>query len=228
MMIAGMVKSSLVDYPELVAGVLFVPGCNYNCFYCHNRSLLDGTHDIIEQQEVTDFLKKRVGLLDGIVITGGEPTLQKDLISTLREIKELGYKIKLDTNGSSPVTIAQLLQYGLCDFYAIDYKAPAARYQEICGRGANAETVLKTIGLLLDNQADFEVRTTVIPQLLEADLMCMAKELPVVPRYVLNRYRTPEKYLSVDRDRIAAKPYTQAQIDALKVLISTRQPNVLM
>ena len=228
MIISGIVKSSLVDYPGMVAGVLFVPGCNYNCFYCHNRSLLDGTHDELDLQAIKDFLKKRAGLLDGIVITGGEPTFQKGLISYIREIKSLGYKVKLDTNGSSPLLIAQLLHEGLCDYYAVDYKAPSARYQEICGSKANADTVLKTIGLLLDEHANFEVRTTVIPQLDEDDLICMAEELPVVPRYVLNRYRFPEQYLPDDHDRIMKKPYTQSQIDIFKKIIQNRQPNILI
>ncbi len=225
MIVSGIVKSSLVDYPGLVAAVLFVPGCNYNCFYCHNRFLLDGSQGILNLTEIKDFLKKRSGLLDSVVVSGGEPTLQKGLISYLREIKELGYRIKLDTNGSSPFVIAQLLREGLCDYFAVNYKAPAARYQEICGDGACAEPVLNTIGQLLERQADFEVRTTVVPQLTEEDLLVMALELPVVPRYVLNRYRFPEKYLPGDRERVLEKPYTQEQIDAFKTVIKDRQPH---
>jgi len=228
MIISGMVKSSLVDYPGQVAAVLFVPGCNFNCFFCHNRFLLEGAHNIINLKEIKDFLIKRTGLLDGIVITGGEPTLQTGLISYLREIKELDYKIKLDTNGSSPFVIAQLLQTGLCDYFAVDYKVPAARYPEICGNSASAGPVLKTIGLLLEHQAGFEVRTTVIPQLNEEDLLCMAKELPVVPRYVLNRYRVPERYLPEDQNRILETAYTQEHVNALKMVIKGRQPNVLI
>ena len=226
MTISGIVKSSLVDYPGIVACVLFVPGCNYNCFFCHNRSLIDGTHDLINSQYVKDFLVKRVDLLDGVVITGGEPTLQPDLISYMQMIKGLGYRLKLDTNGSSPQVIAQLLQAGLCDYYAVDYKAPAIKYQGICGNSANAETVLKATGLLLDHHADFEVRTTVIPQLSEEDLVCMANELPFVPRYVLNRYRKPDKYLLCDQLRVEQTPYPQAQINVFANLIRAWQPNV--
>lgn len=108
-------------------------------------------------QYIKDFLFKRVGLLDGVVITGGEPTLQPDLISYMEMIKRLDFRLKLDTNGSSPQVIAQLLQAGLCDYYAVDCKAPAVKYQRICGNSSNAETVLKAIGLLLDHYADFEV-----------------------------------------------------------------------
>lgn len=227
MTISGIVKSSLVDYPGIIACVLFVQGCNYNCFFCHNRSLIDGTHDLISLQYVKDFLTKRAGLLDGVVITGGEPTQQPDLVSYIEMIKGLGYRLKLDTNGSSPQIIAQLLQLELCDYYAVDYKAPSVKYQEICGRSSNAKMVLKTIDLLLHHHADFEVRTTVIPQLGEEDLVCMAKELPVVPRYVLNRYRKPEKYLPCDQLRIEQTPYAQAQMNVFADLIRTWQPNVI-
>lgn len=227
MIISGIEKSSLIDYPGLIACVLFVPGCNYNCFYCHNRSLIDGTHDLIETGVVEDFLKKRLGMLDGVVITGGEPTLQSDLISYMRMIKDLGYKIKLDTNGSSPQIIEQILKNDLCDYFAVDYKAPSLRYKEICGNDANAETVLNTIKLLLESQAEFEVRTTVIPQLTENDLKCMASELPVIPRYVLNRYRPPVKFLPCDKDRIEKKPYTQFQIINFVNTVKSIQPNAI-
>jgi len=227
MIVSGLVRSSLVDYPGQVAAVLFVPGCNYDCFFCHNRSLLDGSPSIIEFSAVMDFLKKRVGLLDGVVISGGEPTLQKGLISRLREVKALGYKIKLDTNGSSPVIVAELLQSGLCDYFAVDYKAPLRRYEEICGSGAAGETVLKTINLLVAAQADFEVRTTVIPQLNEDDLLLMAEELPVVPRYVFNRYRPPEKYLPADRDRVMTAPYPPEKLAALAAGLAGVQPNIV-
>ncbi len=227
MIISGMVKSSLVDYPGLIAGVLFVPGCNYDCFYCHNRSLIDGTHEILDLRYVNEFLIKRIGLLDGIVITGGEPTLQCDLLLFMDRIKKLGFKLKLDTNGSNPQVIRDLIRTGLCDYYAVDYKAPTARYGEICGCAANPENVIKSIELLLEAGSDFEVRTTVIPQLGKSDLVCMSKELPIVPRYVLNRYRKPERYLPCDKARIETKPYSQKEIEYFSDTICFNQPNVL-
>lgn len=226
MTVSGIVKSSLVDYPGLITCVLFVPGCNYDCFYCHNRSLLGGTREIMDLQKIQDFLVRRAGHLDGVVISGGEPTLQPGLVDYIQSIKNLGYKIKLDTNGSSPGAVASLLQRGLCDYYAVDYKAPAARYRDICAGAADAGAVLNTIGLLLESGSDFEVRTTVIAQLSEDDLICMARELPKLPRYVLNRYRKPNTYLPRDRGKIAQKPYTQEQIGRFAEVISKYQPNV--
>ena len=224
MIISGMAKSSLLDYPGLISCVLFVPGCNFDCFYCHNRELIDGTAETLKTDDVMEFLKKRRELLDGVVITGGEPTLQSGLQDFIREIKDLGYKVKLDTNGSNPGIVKELLSGRLCDYYAVDYKAPAAMYEEICG--APADGVLETINLLLGYGADFQVRTTVIPQLGKKELLTMAHELPLLPRYVLNRYRKPEKYLPRDKEKVERTPYTEEHIAELADAIRGIQPNV--
>lgn len=227
MIFAGMVKNSLIDYPGLIACVLFVPACNYDCFYCHNRFLLSGDSDKLDLADVEDFLQKRQGLIDAVVISGGEPTLQKDLIAYLEKIRKMGYKLKLDTNGSNPEVIEKILDKGLVDYYAVDYKAPKGRYQEICGEKADPEQVLVTINLLLSQGADFEVRTTVIPQLKIEDMLQMARELPQLPRYKLNAYRIPEKYLPEDKERVEEKPYNREQIAAFTKEISFFQPQVL-
>ena len=227
MTIAGIVKSSLIDYPGQIACVLFTPGCNYDCFYCHNRPLIDGSYTTLELEDIRRFLKKRSGQLDGVVVTGGEPTLQPDLTTFLEELKQLGYNVKLDTNGSSPDVIKTVFDAGLADYFAVDYKAPASRYEEICGSGIQADSVLKTINYLSDKKADFEVRTTVIPQLGADDLIQMARELPPLPRYALNRYRKPESYLARDEEKVSVFPYTPLQIKALAETIVKWQPNVI-
>jgi pyruvate formate lyase activating enzyme len=225
--ISGLIKSSFVDYPGHIACVLFVPGCNYDCYYCHNRCLLDGSAERVAPGLIDDFLRKRAGLLDGVVISGGEPTLQKELIPFIKEIKKLGYEIKLDTNGSSPEVIQELLALGLLDYYAVDYKAPAHRYREICRSQRDAEIVLRTVDLLHCAKVPFEVRTTVIPQLHEEDLITMAKELPLLSRYVLNPYRKPERYLPCDAAKVDETPYTKGQIEAFAKAILPYQPNVM-
>lgn len=224
MLIEGMVKSSLVDYPGMASCVLFVPGCNFNCFYCHNRDLIIGTGSVIAVEEVFKFLNKRKGMLEGVVITGGEPTLYHDLIDFIKKIKALNYKVKLDTNGSNPQTVRAILKEEICDYFAVDYKAPHDRYPDICG--GKADNVLKTIDILTGHNACFEVRTTVFPSLTLNDLIQMAKELPAVPKYVLNKYRKPEKFLPGDTERINAAPYTIEQIQTFAVLLKKYQPNV--
>jgi len=225
MNISGIIKSSLIDYPGLISCVLFVPGCNYSCFYCHNRSLIDGSHILLTPQSVTDFLQKRVGLLDGVVISGGEPTLQSNLIPFLQMLRGLGYQIKLDTNGSHPEVVKELLALALCDYVAVDYKSPAEDYPKICGNGADARQVIETIRMLSEGEVPFEVRTTVIPQLGNEALMVMAKEIPVVPRYVLNRYKVPDKYLPQDEEKILKKPYSIEEIKSMAVSVTACQPN---
>lgn len=227
MTISGLVKSSLVDYPGLLSCVLFVPGCNYNCFYCHNRALIDGTHETLPLPYIYEFLKRRVGLLDGVVISGGEPTLCHDLIPFATKIKDLGFRLKLDTNGSSPEIIRKLLHLGLFDSFAVDYKAPIQRYPEICGCSMQGDDVLQSIELLHSANVSFEVRTTVIPQLYERDLLTMAKELPLLARYVLNPYRKPDLYCSCDKLKVEQTPYTKAQIEAFATMIFPYQPNVI-
>ncbi|XOQ43802.1 MAG: 7-carboxy-7-deazaguanine synthase [Clostridium sp.] len=228
MIIAGIQKSSLVDYPGLVSCVLFTPGCNYDCFYCHNRFLLSGPHEILNLNSIYAFLKKRVGLLDAVVVTGGEPTLQPDLIETLKSLHEMGYQVKLDTNGSNPKVVSNVLESGVCSYFAVDYKAPASRYKEICGPDADAEKVQKTVNLLLQSGVPFEIRTTVIPQLTDIDLLQMARELPVVPRWTLNRYRKPELYKPCDEERVHVLPWTQKQIYAFAEKMSALQPGMIM
>jgi pyruvate formate lyase activating enzyme len=226
MNIAGMAKSSLIDYPGLVSCVLFVPGCNYSCYYCHNRSLLDGPYRIMPVETVVAFLKSRTGLLDAVVISGGEPTLQEGLAGFMEIAAGLGFKLKLDTNGSRPDVVERLSDQGLLDYCAVDYKAPSCRYKEICGGAAEIEQVQKTIDLLLRRGIPFEVRTTVLPLLSQDDLVQMAKELPLLPRYVLNRYRRPEKYLPRDREKVDIEPYTRELMESIAQLVAAYQPNV--
>lgn len=228
MILAGLVKSSLIDYPGLIASVLFVPGCNYRCFYCHNYDLIvrSPTPAILPTDLVLAFLQTRVGKLDGVVISGGEPTGQMDLPDFLERIKNLGFRIKVDTNGSRPDVIEQLVNDGLADSYAVDYKAPASRYQEIAGAGAIAGPVQATIGILLASRVDFQVRTTVVPQFDAQDMIVMARELPPVPSYALNPYRKPVHYHPDNQHRIDQIPKTREQILEFAQLMKPWQPHV--
>ncbi len=225
MRFAGLLKSTLVDYPGMVACVLFAAGCNMDCFYCHNRPLAENRLPALTQREVRGFLASRAGMLDGVVISGGEPTVCLGLVYELKWLKSLGYKVKLDTNGANPRVVERILEKGLCDYFAVDYKAPAARYAEVCGRGADAQRVLETIRLLSESGAVFEVRTTVIPQLSADDLLQMARELPPVPRYSLNRYRLPLAYPAAERERVLAPALTQWELERLAGELRTVQPN---
>jgi len=228
MIFSGIAKSSLIDYPGKISTVLFTPGCNYNCFYCHNRALIEDLSDHLDSTLLNEFLLKRQGVIDGIVLSGGEPTLHHDIAEFLRYLKQLGYLTKLDTNGSNPDVLQALLQASLLDYVAIDYKAPMVKYAEICGENSDASQVLNSIQILIASQISFEVRTTVIPQLSLDDLITMAKELPMIPRYVLNPYHKPLRYAAEHQHFIDEPPYPEKQIAEYAEIMKLYQPNVVL
>lgn len=225
MLVSGIVKTSLVDYPGKISCVLFVPGCNFDCFFCHNRSLIEGRKKPIYEKHLFNFLYERKDFLEGVVISGGEPTLQKDLEYFAHEVKSMGYKMKLDTNGSFPEEIDKFIRKGLFDYYAVDYKAPKKMYKSVCGKSASPEKVLETIALLSESGSKFQVRTTILPLLGENDLMEMASELPELPKYVLNKYIKPKEYPETKIDLVQQRPYTEDQIRDLADKVSHIQPN---
>lgn len=226
MKICGLAKMSTIDYPSELSAVLFTPGCNFDCFYCHNRLLLSGQAGDIPLDEITDFLKRRRGLLDGIVISGGEPTLQSDLIPFLRMIKNMGYLVKLDTNGSLPDVIAEVVRHDLADYIAMDYKSPFSRYPEICR--ADASGTIESLRLLRSSEISWELRTTVIPQLTLDDLLQMARDVDPLPRFVLKPYVKPELYLPEDKFRVSLAPYTAAQLYGFAEKLILLQPNTVV
>jgi pyruvate formate lyase activating enzyme len=228
MIFAGIVKTSLIDYPGKIATVLFTPGCNFNCFFCHNRRLIEDIDEILDMNEIEEFLLKRQGLIDGVVITGGEPTLHSDLIPYFIKLKSMGYFTKLDSNGSNPEVISKCIESNAVDYYAIDYKAPSNKYYDIARGDASFLKVQETIQLLIDNHQLFEVRTTVIPQLSLPDLIQMSEELPIVPKYVLNPYKVPINYLECDQEQINVPPYSEKQIAEFAETLKLYQPNVVL
>lgn len=190
MKIAGMQKNSFVDYPGKICAVVFTPGCNMDCFYCHNRDLIEGVHESITTvEEVLSFLEKRKGFLEGVVVSGGEPTLQKGLLPFFVELKRMGYSIKLDTNGTNPDVIEELLGTKLVDYIAMDFKAPYEKYSKICGREVDLHNIKKSMKLLMNSGVDYEFRTTLAPGLDKKDIVEMAKEISGARLYVLQKCR---------------------------------------
>lgn len=170
MKIAGLQKMTLLDYPGKVACTVFLPGCNYRCPFCHNAGLLENAPEDRKEEELLTFLEKRKGLLDGVCITGGEPTLQPDLPHLLAKIKALGYCVKLDTNGSNPAMLETLLEKGLVDYVAMDVKNSRERYGKTVGiPGMPLEKTEKSLRLLLSGRTDYELRTTCVEELHEEE-----------------------------------------------------------
>lgn len=192
MKIAGLQKNSFVDFPGKVSAVVFTPGCNMNCFYCHNKTLIStgNNEKLIDTDEVFQLLLERKGFLDGVVVSGGEPTVQKDLEEFLKEVKGLGYPVKLDTNGTNPQVIESLIKEKLVDYIAMDIKAPFDKYEKVCGMYVDLDRIKKSIGILKDGAVDYEFRTTVALGLDIDDIHKIAKEIIDARLYVLQNYRS--------------------------------------
>ena len=149
MQIAGFQKNSFVDYPGQIAAVVFCGGCNYNCWYCHNRHILRD-YPTIDEKEVFDYLERRKGAVDAVVFSGGEATLQADLADYMKRVKDMGYLVKLDTNGANPAALKKLLNQNLIDYVAMDIKAPFDKYKEVTGVKADIAAVKESITILLN------------------------------------------------------------------------------
>lgn len=167
MIIAGIKPFTLIDYSGKIACTLFIYGCNFRCSYCYNRKLvLEEPETEIKIDEIIDFLKLRSDFLDGICITGGEPTIHMELPFFLEKIKSEGYNIKLDTNGSNPTMLQKLINEKLVDYVALDIKAPINEYEKITRVKINKRNIQKSVNLLRNGNVDYEYRTTIVPGLI--------------------------------------------------------------
>ncbi len=166
MLIGGIQKLTLLDYPSKVAATIFTVGCNFRCPFCHNAPLVNKVEKncFIDEDEILSFLNKRVGILDGVVITGGEPTLMTDLPEFISKIKALGYKVKLDTNGTNPEMLEYLINNKMIDYVAMDIKNCLEKYPETAGVDDSFDlgAVKRSAEMLMQNAVDFEFRTTVV------------------------------------------------------------------
>ena len=168
MKIAGLQKTSLMDYPDQIASIIFTQGCNFACPYCHNASLIPKPQeddDYYSEAKVLNFLDAQKEFIDGVVITGGEPTLHSDLPQFIKKIKAKELKVKLDTNGSKPDLLAELIRAKLLDYIALDVKAPPAEEKAILGTTGFAEELKESIELIKTADCAYEFRTTVVPTL---------------------------------------------------------------
>lgn len=166
MKITGLQKMTLLDFPGQVACTVFLGGCNFRCPFCHNSQMLDGNAErFMEEEEFFSFLKKRQGLLDGVCVTGGEPTLQPGLPEFLQKIRELGYRIKLDTNGYRPDVLQNVVEQGLVDYLAMDIKNCPQRYAQTAGVPIDIEKIEASIQYIVSEKVEYEFRTTLVTPL---------------------------------------------------------------
>ncbi len=182
---------TLLDYPGRVACTIFLGGCNFRCPFCHNAGLVLGKNtESFSEEEILSYLEKRKGLLDGICITGGEPTLRPDLLDFIKKIKALGYAVKLDTNGSNPTLLKRLVKEGLIDYVAMDIKNCIRKYPETCGdMSLNLSPIKESIAFLLEGSIDYEFRTTIVKELHTIeDIETLSCEIKGAKRYFLQNF----------------------------------------
>src|SRR6056297_343553 len=219
--IKGLEKSSLIDYPNELACTVFIGGCNFRCPFCYSSELVIPEklekQPEIDKKEFFDFLKKREGLLTGVVICGGEPTIHSDLKDFIKEIKEKGYKVKLDTNGSNPKMIQKLIEKDLVDYIAMDVKAPKEKYNKVAGVEVDINKIEKSINLLKKSGIDHEFRTTLVPSLLDKEDIIKIGKWIGEGKYYIQKFRG-EKTLDPEFEKVEG--YTPEEIGKIKKAVS--------
>lgn len=178
MKLGGLVKFTLIDFPGRPAAIVFTQGCNFRCRYCHNPELVYPHlfQPSVPEEEIWNFLKRRQGTLEGVVVSGGEPTLQEDLVRFMADIKALGYKTKLDTNGTRPEVLRELIDKHLVDFIAMDLKAPFDKYAAITGVEANSTILQQSMDLIRQSGLEYQFRTTYDKEVLnDADIATISQ-----------------------------------------------------
>jgi len=224
MQISGFQKLTLLDFPGTMACTVFTKGCNFRCPYCHNASLVVGADaPVIEENELLSFLKKRQGILEGVAITGGEPLLHRDIKELLLKIKELGYKIKLDTNGSNPTLLKELVSLNLLSYVAMDIKNSKENYYKAIGTDKiSLELLEESKDFLLENRVPYEFRTTVVKGIHEKeDIVSLAKWIGGAEKLFLQQFKdsgeliAPENLEAFSKEEMEelaelAKPYVKS------------------
>ncbi|MEI8339603.1 MAG: anaerobic ribonucleoside-triphosphate reductase activating protein [bacterium] len=222
MIIGGLQKATLIDYPGKIACVVFTIGCNMRCGFCYNTKLVNPTHPIEEHMSVADFFKfldKRKGLLDAVTVSGGEPTLHKDLGEFIAEIKKRGFLVKLDTQGSKPDHVRELLQQGNIDYVAMDVKAPLHRYSEVSNADHDTKLILESMEIIRTLAPDYEFRTTVVAdQLDENDIHEIGKLVKGAKRHYLQKYVPSVTNDLTFLDRV---PYDDTTMEELRNIMAT-------
>ena len=216
----GLVKSSLIDYPEKISAIVFTQGCNFRCSYCHNPELLKFGSTDFSTEEILAFLGKRIGKLDAVVITGGEPTLQKDLKGFIQEVKSMGFLVKLDTNGTAPALLKELIDEGLLDYVAMDIKAPLDKYSFITQVKGLEEKIKQSIEILLSGVVDYEFRTTVVKSILSVeDFENIAELISGAKRYYLQKFVVSK---ILDKSLEGETSYTDEEFKPIMEMLKTK------
>jgi len=234
MSIGGLQKLTLIDYPGKIACTVFLTGCNFRCPWCYSKELVlpqqIKKQPIISEDDFFSFLGRRKGLIDGVVICGGEPTINKELTDFIRKIKQLGYAVKLDTNGSNPASLKNLIEKKLIDYIAMDVKSPwgdekqkptakeikagSRKYEKAAGVKINLADIKKSIEIIKNSGIDYEFRTTIVPKIHRPkDIIDIAEQIKGAKAYFLQQFQTGK---TNDKKYQKFKPFDQKQLEKIQ------------
>lgn len=218
MRLGGLQKLTLVDFPGKIAATIFTQGCNFRCRYCHNAQLVlpQFFQEPLPLEHVLAYLSERQGKLEGVVITGGEPTLQKGLVDFIIQIKDLGFAVKLDTNGSHPEVLSTLFNLKLLDYVAMDIKTSLSKYIQLVGGDCEIQKIKKSISIIINSGIPYQFRTTLIKEFCaENDLKEIGQLIPEANHYVLQPFMRSAKM--VDSKFSFQGQYSISELEALKL-----------
>jgi pyruvate formate lyase activating enzyme len=211
MKVGGLQKTSLQDYPDEVSSIIWTISCNFSCPFCYNKDLVEGNITEIPEEDILSFLEKRKKLIDGLVISGGEPLLQKDLKNFCKKVKKLSYKIKIDTNGSYPEKLKELIDEKLIDYIAMDIKAPKKKYNKLTNVKIDIKKIEKSIEIIKNSKLDYEFRTTIVPSLLMMkDIIEIAKWLKGAEKFYLQQFKMDTPLISYKLAKVS--PYAKEEL----------------
>jgi len=216
MKIGGLQKVSLIEYPGKICAIIFTQGCNFNCPYCYNAELVDPNlyRECLPEDEIFSFLAKRKGKLDAVTITGGEPTIQPDLIEFVKYVRKIGYLIKIDTNGSYPKVIEKLISKKLVDYIAMDLKGPLSKYMIVTRSQINEDEIKQSIEIIMKSGIPYEFRTTILKQLLdENDILEIGNLIKGASLYILQQF-VPTRTL--DKNFHNYEAYTREEMHSFR------------
>ena len=207
MKIGGFQKTSLLDYPDRISAIVWTSGCNFRCPFCYNKTLALGTAELFPQDEILSFLSKRKALLEGVVISGGEPLLHDDIVDFVKKIKNLRLLVKIDTNGAFPERLNELLEQQLVDYVAMDVKAPQKKYHQLTGINTDLSKIETSIDLLKTKAPAYEFKTTFIPGLLtKEDIILIAQWLKGADAFFLQQFKINPPLLSLTLETMVPYP----------------------
>ena len=226
MLIGGLQKFSLLDYPDHLSAIIFTQGCNLKCQFCYNPMLIvvpqKDHHLLIKEDGLFVFLKSRVGKLDAVVITGGEPTIHSDLPEFIAKIKKMGYLVKLDTNGTNPEIIKKLIEKKLIDYIAMDIKAPKDKYKKVAGVPIDFDKIQKSVKIIMQSglfpsnwTGKYEFRTTIAPGLLDTnDIVEIAKIIKGADKWYLQQFKSDTDLVNKKMEKV--KPYSSKELEEMR------------